>query len=86
MSLFLENSLYEKGPFDACLMSRLILALLEFEKCDFLLLHACVIQGLPHREFPACAENRVIIFRQKPKFDYAIFFGFNNILVAFIFL
>ena len=59
MSPLLENSLYEKGPFDACLLSRLILSRLDCKKGDFIFLHACVIQGVPPREFPPCAQNRV---------------------------
>ena len=60
MSPLLGNSLYEKGTFDACLLTRLILSLLDYKKGDFYFLHACVILGVPPREFPPCAENRAI--------------------------
>ena len=59
MSPLLENSLNEKGPFDACLLTRLILSLLHCKKGDYYFLHACVKQGVPPREFPPFAENRV---------------------------
>ena len=53
----LENYLYEKGPFDACLLSWLIFSRLDCKKGDFINLHACVIQGVTPNEFPPCAEN-----------------------------
>ena len=59
MSQFLGNSLYEKLPFDACLLTRLILSRLDIRKGDFNFLLACVIHGVPPRVFPPCAENCV---------------------------
>ena len=60
MSQFLGNSQYENIPFDACLLTRLILSRLDFKKGDFYFLLACAIHGVPPREFPPCAENRVM--------------------------